>query len=352
MYSRRQFATRLAAFSALTAACARPASAAEPQPLRFGCISVAGTPTYDEIMVPFARAIEQGSDGRLAVALKPVGGYGSTAAMLTMVEKGDLELLSALQGYYADRFPRSSVVELPLLFDTAKVGARTLAALFKEGLIAPDYTTLKVVALYVAPPFGLFTTGRKITSVRDFRGLRIRTPGTTVGLALARLGAIPLGMPMTAVGSAITGGIVDAVAVSQDTMLTTKGADGKFLYEHMNVAVDMRFAAPAQFVVMNQAKWQALPPDLQAMIDKCAVAFIENDVQNRDAAEDAARRKLAADPRYTYITPTPELRDALRQGMAPAYDDWVAGMARHDIDGERLLSRTRALAQQFSVAAN
>ena len=245
MQSRRHLGIQLAALSAVLATGCRPARAAE-RTLRFGSISGEGSPAYTQTLAPFARAMEHESAGRLDVALKPAGGYGPVIELLPMVEKGDLEMAATVQGYYPGRFPQTSVMELPLMFADAAVGTKALAALFKESLLDKDYGSVKVIALYVTPPFGLFTTGKKIASLRDLRGLRIRVPGPTMGLALAKLGAIPLGVPATAIGDAIAKGTVDAIAFSLDSTLGTKGAGDKYLYEQLSVAVDLRFAAPTQ----------------------------------------------------------------------------------------------------------
>src|SRR5262249_41104406 len=160
---------------------------------------------------------------------------------------------------------------------------------------AKDYASFKVIALYVGPPFGLLTTGKKVAALKDLHGLRVRVPGATVGLALAKLGAIPLGIPASGIGDAIDKGMVDAIAYPMDSTLGTKGAGGKYLSDQLSVAVDMRFAAPAQMVAMNQAKWDALPAELQAAIEKATVPFVMDGVRLREEWEAAARQKFQAD---------------------------------------------------------
>lgn len=351
MHSRRQLGVQLAALSALVATRGFPALAAE-QTLRFGSISVAGSPTYELGLVPYAHAIEQASGGRLEVALKPAGGYGKPTDLLGMTEHGDIEMCATVQGYSPGRFPATSVIELPLMFDSATAGTKAISALFQEGLLTKDYTGIKVLALYVVPPFGLFTTGKKINSLRDLRGMRIRVPGPTVGLALARLGAIPLGMPVSAMGDAIANGTVDAITFSMDSTLGTKGAGGKYLFEQLSVAIDLRFASPAQCVLMNQAKWDSLPADLQKAIETSSAAFVSTGTQQREDAEATARKKFQADPRYTFVPLSPQLHAELQQAIAPVYGDWKADMAKRGIDGERLLARARELVKLYSVASN
>lgn len=350
MQTRRQLGSQLAALSAVMTTYGFPARAAE-QTLRFGSISGAGTGSYAGVLEPFARAVERDSGGRLEMALKPAGGYGKPVELFPMVEKGTIEMAATVQGYHPGRFPQSTVIELPMQFDNALTGTRALQGLLKEGLLDKDYATVKVIALYAVPPFGIFTTGKKVTSVKDLRGLRIRTPGPTVGLPLARLGAIPLGMPASQIGDAIANGTIDAMAFSMESALTTKGAGDKFLAEQMSVAVDLRFAAPAQMVVMNRGIWDALPADLKAVLEKNASDLALIGASDREASEVVARKKFQADPRYTYIAVSDEQRAEFEHAMKPAFDDWKANMTRLGIDGDRLLTRTRELVKQFAVAA-
>ena len=201
------------------------------------------------------------------------------------------------------------------------------------------------------PPYPIFTTGKKIQSVRDFRGLRMRTPSITVGVALAKLGAVPLGIPLNMIGDTIASGYVDAIAYGWDLMTTTKGAGGKFLIDQLSVAIDARLAAPALMVVMNRAKWDALPDDLKKIIDKHGSDLAMGSARIRETQEAITKKKLQNDPRMTALSFNDEQRAELLRVTAPAVVEWKANMAKLGIDGERLYTRARELIQQYKVAA-
>src|SRR3954452_14194942 len=267
MSSRTKMQSTAAALLGLVVLLSTPVSAAEIL-LRFGSINTENTAPYDQVLVPFAKAVEEESGGRIEVALKPMGGYGKPAELFPMVEKGAIEMAARVQGYHPGRFPQSAVMELPFMFQNSIAGTEAMMSLYKEGLLDKDYASVKVLGLYVLPPYPIFTTGKKIQSIRDFRGLRIRTPSITVGVALAKLGAVPLGIPINAIGDTIASGYVDAIAYGWDSVTTTKGAGGKFLSDQLNVVIDARLASPALMVVMNRVKWDAMPDDLKKIIEK------------------------------------------------------------------------------------
>jgi TRAP-type C4-dicarboxylate transport system substrate-binding protein len=331
-----------------------PAPAAARAPdivLRFGSINTEGTLAYDQVLVPFARAIEEESKGRIAVELKPLGGYGKPTELFPQVEKGAIEIASTVQGYHPGRFPHSSVMELPFMYDNCIAGTSAMMSLYKEGLLGKEYASVKVLALYVLPPYAIFTTGKKVQTVRDFRGLRIRTPSTTVGVALSKLGAIPLGIPLNMMGDTIASGHLDAIGYGWDSVSTARGTGGKLLLDQLSVAVDARLAAPALMVVMNRAKWDALPADLKTIIDKHSADLAMASARMREGQEQVTKKKLQADPRITAIAFTDEQRAEIQRVTAPSIQEWKASMAKLGIDGERLYARARELIQQYKVAA-
>jgi TRAP-type C4-dicarboxylate transport system substrate-binding protein len=349
MQRHRTFAM-LAATCAMFATLAGPARAADFV-LRFAAINLAATPAYDLILQPFARSIEDASGGRIEVSLKPLGGYGKASEMFDKVERGDLEIAATVQGYNPGRFPQSSVMELPLMFDSAVSGTHAIWKLYKEGLLDRDYASVKVLGLYMLPPYGVFTTGKKITELRDFRGMRVRSPSPTVGLALARLGMFPIGIPTDMIGEMLNNGTVDAISYGWDSATTSKGIGDKRLIDQVKVMVDMNFAAPALMVVMNRAKWEALPPDLQAMIDAKSNILVDGNALLRDQSEAATKTRLRADSRFITSELTPEQHAAMEHAIAPVVVDWKASMAKQGLDGERLYTRARELVHESTTAA-
>ena len=345
--TRRSLALTLGAAAVLPAPRARAAEFV----LRFGSINLASTEAYEKILVPFAQAVEADSAGRIEVALKPMGGYGKPADLFNMAERGDVDIVSTVQGYNPGRFPRSSVMELPLMFDSAVAGTQALWKLFTDGDIAADYAAVKVLGLYMLPPYGIFTSGKKIVQLRDLRGLRVRTPSPTVGLALSRLGAIPVGVPTDLIGDMLESHTINAITYGWNSLTTSKGFGDKKLVEQVDFLMDANFAAPALMVVMNRAKWDSLPPDLKAIVDKHSPILVGGTAQLRDRSEIIAKSKLKIDPRYTYRDLTPDERAEMAKTIQPAVADWKAAMSAQGIDGNALYDKARALAHQYRTAA-
>jgi TRAP-type C4-dicarboxylate transport system substrate-binding protein len=76
MSSRTRMLFAATAVLGLAVTFSTPASSAELV-LRFGSINTEGTAPYDQVLAPFAKAVEEESEGRIEVQLKPLGGYGN-----------------------------------------------------------------------------------------------------------------------------------------------------------------------------------------------------------------------------------------------------------------------------------
>jgi TRAP-type C4-dicarboxylate transport system substrate-binding protein len=322
-----------------------PASAAEVT-LRFGTLDPnADTPMHRDILAPWAEQIEKDSGGRIAIKIGLLNEFAKPADYGPMVLHGELDMAYVVLGYTPELFPNSSVMELPLIYPDSVSGSRAFWKLYKEGLLAKDFANVKVAGLFVLPPFGIFTVNRNFTSLRDLRGLRMRTPSATVGLALARLGAIPIGIPVNALGENIGNGTLDATAFGWDILSTTAGfGDKKTLQDQVKYLIDANFAAPSLGVLMNKAKYEAMPEDLRQILDAHTGAdFSLTLAKFREVSVAAAKERLRQDPAHVVIALTPEQREEMKKIVAPVVADWAANLKKQGIDADRLLARAREL---------
>jgi TRAP-type transport system periplasmic protein len=325
---------------------AAPAADAAEVTLRFASINQPTTRTYQEQLVPLKAAIERESKGKVAVDLRGLGQFGRPTELFGLVEKGEVEMAATVQGYSPGRFPQSSVMELPLLYETAEAGTYAMWKLYEEGLLDKDYASVKVLSLYVLPPYAIMTSTADVTSVRDLRGLRLRSPSLTVGFAMNRLGTIPLGLPLDHIGPSLTANLIDGITYGMDSAITTIG-DGKPLIEQIKVVVDAKFAAPALMIVMNKAAYEKLSPEVRAIIDRSTgLDFSVSTAAARDKWDDEARVKLKAQGQHTFRTFSDEQRKEIAMRVAPVVDEWSAGMTRQGVDGAKLLERARALVRE------
>jgi TRAP-type C4-dicarboxylate transport system substrate-binding protein len=325
-----------------------PAPAAEFT-LKLGTISAANSALFADVAVPLARALERESDGRIAVDAKAQNGFGTPVEMLPMVESGAIDMAITIPSYHPGRFPRTSVLEMPTMFNAAETGARMAWTLYEEGLIAPDYKGLKVLSLFTGAPSSILVVDKTVKGLRDLRGMRIRVSSGTLGLALARLGMIPLGLPGNLLAPALANDWIDVLVYSADSARATPSVPPRSIADETPILIDYQIGGSVTMVVMNQKSFDALPKDLQAVVDRLTgAAFGVRSARVRDEAETNAKRALATDGKHLILTFSEQDRAEIAERIAPVFDDWASNLQSQNIDGPALLKRARDLAKKAS----
>jgi TRAP-type C4-dicarboxylate transport system substrate-binding protein len=344
-----QTAVPTAFLAGLAVAAALPidgASAAEFE-LKFGTTTTANTALYSNYLVPYARAIEKESGGRIAIDIRPQGGYGSQMDLLRQVESGEVDIVNTLPSYYPGRFPRTSVMELPTMFSNAEQGSRIGWALYKEGLISEDYKTIQLLGLFSGANYAIITKDKTVAGLHDLRGMRIRVSGGVVGLALSRLGMIPLGLPSTLLGRAFDNDWLDAVNIGFEIAASTPSKAPRMVIDEVSTLIDANLSGSMQMLAMNKPRYDSLPADLRAIIDRHSGLKLSVEAGIMRAQSDTdIKNKLATDPRYRFMTFSDDERKEIAARIAPVLDEWAAGMTAQGIDGTKLLTRERELQQQ------
>ncbi|HEY3918941.1 MAG TPA: TRAP transporter substrate-binding protein DctP [Stellaceae bacterium] len=252
-------ALALAVFAALLLVGA--ARADEPVTLRFA-IPGSGTfsPTWSQMLQPWINAVEADSGGTLK--LQPF--FGNALADLfnvyDRIVSGAADLGSGVQGSIGGKFPGSSVVELP-----SDIGGRDGAAafwkLYQDGLIAPEYVGVKVIALFVYPQ-SFLNANKPVARLEDAKGLRFATLTKADARMAQLLGGAPLSTNPAEVYGILQHHGADGVIIG---WLGLVGFKLDEVTDHHLVA---GLGSGGGFILMNKDAYAKLPPAAKAAIDK------------------------------------------------------------------------------------
>ncbi|GGX69086.1 TRAP transporter substrate-binding protein [Saccharospirillum salsuginis] len=250
--------------------------------------SVAGPHT--DLMQVWADTIEEESNGRIEVEVYPSGALAAPPAQYDAVKNRIMDVTATVQGYTANRFPLTQIVELPGVVDSAKQGSCVLQTLLDEGHLDDEYADTRPVFLFTHGP-GLFhVADTSITEPSDLEGLRIRRPTTVVANILTELGAQPVGMPAPESYTSMQRGVIDGVALPWEGALSFR------LNELADSHTEIGGLYTLSFVVtMNDSVYNSLSDENKAVIDantgidwamKAGEVFDALDVKGRQQAVD------------------------------------------------------------------
>ena len=88
---------------------------------------------HTDFIEPWAKQLEACTNGKVAVEIYPGGTQlGNVAKQQEQVLAGVVDVAHGLTGLPRGRFPRTSVIDLPFLTESADAATRTLWALYPE----------------------------------------------------------------------------------------------------------------------------------------------------------------------------------------------------------------------------
>jgi TRAP-type C4-dicarboxylate transport system substrate-binding protein len=275
-----------------------------------------------DVAEPFAAELAAKTNGKVKVQIfNGADPQGKVTEQASNVKSGVVDIALGLRGAEGDKFPGSSVIELPFLVPDALRGSRALWSLYADGTLADDYKDYKVLALFVHNPGLIHTTGKRVLSLADLKGLRLRSPNKTVSTALEYVGAVPVLLQVNDVMAAVKDGKIDGI-------ITNWGNPLQGFNDHMKTHTDTQFYTSAFFIVMNRAKYDALPADVKAALDS-----MSGDVWSAKFGPlwdkwDKPVREGAAGPGHEVIIPDAAMMAQWREGLRPVTDNYLAELSK------------------------
>lgn len=332
--------TRRILLGALAAASISSAAVAQEVTLRLHQFLPAQANVPAQILDVWADKVEADSGGRIKVDRFPSMQLGGTPPQLIdQAIDGVADIIWTVAGYTPGRFPQLEVFELPFLSPDAEATSRAFWELAETRMMETDFADFKPLGLWVHGP-GVIHSNRPITDVADLRGLKLRAPTRTTTTLFTELGATAVGMPVPAVPEALSRGVIDGAVIPWEVVPALKVQE---LVSNHTEFPGAALYTTAFIMAMNQDAYDALPADLQAVIDANSglefSAFAGRTMQEYDAPG----RALAAARGNNIITLNADQVAAWRAASQPTIDNWIAAADAAGIDGTGLFEEATAL---------
>lgn len=285
-------------------------------------------------IAPWAEAIQDQSDGRIAVELYPAMQLGGAPdSLFSQAQDGVVDVIWTVLGYTPGRFPKSEVFELPFLMSNS--AEETSAAFYNYVMenSADEFESVHVLALHTHGP-GLFHTQEPVNALEDIQGMKIRGGSRIISNMLAQLGAEPVGMPVPQTTEALSRGVINGTTVPWEVTPSIRVAE--LVSNHTGFSGENGLYTQTFGFVMNRGTYEGLPDDLKAVID--ANSGLETSMMFGRAmdAGDSVGLQIAEDAGNTIVTLDEAETARWKEAAQPTIDQWFADMDAIGIDGEAL----------------
>jgi len=278
----------------------------------------------------WAKEIEKRTDGKVKITMFYGGTLTPADKCYDGVVKGISDIGFSVFAYTMGKFPLTFVADLPLGIKSGLVASKVINEYYKK-FKPKELDEVKVMYLHGHGP-GILHSKKEVKKLEDLKGTKIRCTGMAAKIVGA-LGATPVAMPMGETYDAISRGVVDGSMAPQEALQGWKwGEVVKFTTENYGSSYSTGF-----FVVMNKDKWNALPPDIQKIIEKINEEYIEKQGRTWDEIDKAGRDftlKLG-----NKIIPLSQEEDwKWTKAVKPLLDEYKKNMKDKSLPGEEALS--------------
>ena len=295
-------------------------------------------PIVVNAMKPWAREISDVTEGRVTVRVlaKPLG---APPAHYDMARDGVADITYGLHSFTTDdRFERSRIGQFSFIGDDAVSGSTAFWNVYTEMLDAEaEHEGVQVLGLFVHGPGVLHNNVRKIETLDDISGLKVRTPGGYIADLMEDLGATTLFMSSGEVYEKLSRGVIDGVTFTYEALTAFNLTDDL----QYTMRVPGGLYNTTWFLVMNGDKWSEISEeDQEAIMSISGEAFAQRVGEAWNAADEAALEEIREAGIEIHDAPE-ALLDDIKARAATYEQEWADMIAEDGFDGTAALEAMR-----------
>jgi TRAP-type C4-dicarboxylate transport system substrate-binding protein len=300
-----------------------------------------------KMLEPWARIVEEQSQGRIKIDMYPAMQLGGTPAQLMdQVRDGIVDIAWVLPGYTPGRFTMTEVFELPFMHSSAVATTMALNEFVQRH--GEEYAEYKIIAMHVHAG-QLFHSRDPIHRVEDLEGLKIRTPTRTGAWLIEAMGAVPIGAPVPQIPELLSRKVVDAVMIPFEVTVPLKVAELVRHHTELDDPMFRRINTSTFIIAMNKDSYARLPDDLKKVIDDNSGMNVARWIgESWDDAEADGVEVARQNNNEIYALPPAEVAKLRAMVEKPVIERWIGEMNGKGRDGAALVAEARALLRKYS----
>lgn len=264
----------------------------------------------------FAEEVDRLSGGSMKISVYPNSVLGGDRELLESCKDGDIPFVVQNTAPQVTFMKDTAVFDMPALFETIDEVREHVDNLEFMELMQQVYHDGGYELLgYADQGFRVMTTNKKVESLADFKGQKIRTMENSYHMDFwKKLKASPTPMSFSEVYIGLQQGTIDAQENPYEVIVSNK------LYEQQDYVVETNHLPHLISLIVSDEFFQDLPEDKQAILVEAAEIAKE---EARQASDDriADKIKVIEDSGTQIVTLSDELRAEIREAVQPVYDE-------------------------------
>jgi TRAP-type transport system periplasmic protein len=291
------------------------------------------------VFEPWIKMVDEKSGGRLKI--KPY--FSSTLAQpqetFDAVESGVADMGESYTFGNPGRFLLSETLMLPEMgFPKGEDCGKALWHLYKTfPEVANEYKGVKMLWLHATPGAVLNMKKKPVKTLEDLKGMKIAVSGATMVKVGKVLGLSPVTMQTGDIYEAGDKGVIDGFVRPVELLISRK------FHEVAKWVTEVDLGHDLFFIVINQKKFDALPPDLQKVLTDLsgdwAVDFTGKawDKFDTDARTDVKAKGIE------FINLPAQEEARWKKVLAPVGEEYAAELEAKKLPGKKVFDELKKL---------
>lgn len=350
MQSRRAFMRNAAAALAAPALIGvGRARAQEAVTLRLHHFLGPNSAMHTRVLLPWSELLREESGGRIGIDIFPAMQMGGTPPqLLDQARNGVVDIVWTLPANTPGRFPSTEAFELPFVAGATGLANAQACQDYAERHLADEVRDIKLLCFW-ANDGGVIHSNRRIGTMEDLRGLKLRNPTALSGEALAALGASPVFMPLPQVPEALAQGVIDGSVVQWEVVPALRL--NELTSHHTLIPGTPTFYVASFFLAMNRRSFERLPDDLKEIVERnSGMAFARRAGRMWDEVGAEVLGTVERSGRNEVTTLSADEKARWNEATESVRSAWVASMNQRGLDGRALIDSARELVARYEAA--
>lgn len=275
---------------------------------------------YVNVWKPWMDEVEKRSEGRLKIVFYSPGTICTSKEVPDAVVKNRVDIGHSMFGANSGLYGYTDTGEANI------PGSNSLSASlgFHEYVNGNDWVkseldndNTKLLAVWSTGPMMVCSTS-PITKVANFRGRKVGYHVSGVDKIITALGGVPVPVSPPDIYMSVQRNQTDTQFMALTIFQPFR------LYEVLSDIADFPMAPGYHYLIMNRKSWNALPEDLQQLLDETTGEFMARQVGETINREIAASMKWVAEKSRSRMNVMPEEERAkMMSVLEPFKDNWV-----------------------------
>jgi len=296
---------------------------------------------HQKSFAPFCEKVDEISGGKVKIKIYPAGQLAGAKQLADAIKTGITDIGFVIPSYTTGRFPRTSALDLPFLFDTGVNAARAFYDLF-DGYMADDYKDYRVLWLYATGPGQLMSATKPMKTIDDLNGMKLRTPSAYMTKALKLLDVNPVGMPIPKLAMSLQKKVIDGCVTPFSAVTDFR------LFDLVESITEANLYTTPMTVLMNKQKYNALPDYAKKAIDLASgkpwglhAADVYDQHDTNTVLEINKRGKI------TIYKLSPSEKAKMAERLAVMQSNWIDEWSKRGIPADRIMSAVSRASNRY-----